>query len=828
MMKSKKLSPLAALLMVALMSSSFLEVAAQRRRAPQRKPGAVKRETPSPSPAASHAETAGETDRPVEELLSVEHYGLYLEVRNVGRLLMSGEVKEAIGALALIEPEAGKAMELVNFAAANEGMLGGARMVAATFPTRAELPLNLLAVQLPSPDHARLFEPKLRAFLNDQAKGNVMIASNVPTAHARGVGRAGKVKSDAVAAPSVVLRRAGSWLLWGEKSFTLRALRGNGRNLLANSRRYQNMRSRFASESIFVYLDVERVQKGWGMQMQAIQDEMQTAERESKASGARKPDDETNSTSAVESDVAEVEPAAQGVAPGPPVSQTSPNEDSVVTVKGPDAIEAGEGSVSPEEAQPPPPPTEEQLAMDRLSGLLFMGLYGGVTRMPGAVAAAGSFEGGSLVVKVAVENTPGVVNLIPFLPNIISGPPVTAETRAVAPADADVFIAGSLDWQCTFDATLSTAKEMEKRIEADMVTSSGAAPAGVEDEEQASIDATIVTIEKLFGFKFKGELLPALGSEIAFSAPFDYFDPPRFNPSEEEEKRESKPGPVVILSLNNPDAARRILPRLFAVMGFGAAVAPAPTEKREGFEIGSVGSLSYAFIDDFLLFGSDIRHVRHAVESYAHGRTLAFTENYREATGWQPPQRLLHVYVADALMRSIIRDARKMASGSTDPVVLAALAQLDIQPEASALATVNEGDLLLHELRLPVGLFRVFAVAGIIGTKEAPFISNEGMALFALQSIHAAQVSFRSDEENGRYATLEELRGAGSLEEHFLKHEEYKIEIIALGDRFEATATPVNYGKTGRRSFFIDQTGIARAADHKGRPATAQDPPVQD
>jgi hypothetical protein len=42
--------------------------------------------------------------------------------------------------------------------------------------------------------------------------------------------------------------------------------------------------------------------------------------------------------------------------------------------------------------------------------------------------------------------------------------------------------------------------------------------------------------------------------------------------------------------------------------------------------------------------------------------------------------------------------------------------------------------------------------------------------------------------------------------------------------KFELAATPIEYGKTGRRSFFLDSGGILRGADKQGAVATSADP----
>jgi hypothetical protein len=46
--------------------------------------------------------------------------------------------------------------------------------------------------------------------------------------------------------------------------------------------------------------------------------------------------------------------------------------------------------------------------------------------------------------------------------------------------------------------------------------------------------------------------------------------------------------------------------------------------------------------------------------------------------------------------------------------------------------------------------------------------------------------------------------------------------------RFELAAAPVQYGTSGRRSFFLDSSGKMRGADKQGAPATAADPLIEE
>src|SRR5205085_12690326 len=154
------------------------------------------------------------------------------------------------------------------------------------------------------------------------------------------------------------------------------------------------------------------------------------------------------------------------------------------------------------------------------------------------------------------------------------------------------------------------------------------------------------------------------------------------------------------------------------------------------------------------------------------------------------------------------------------------LAQLDMTPEPASYEATNEGDALVHEMRLPTNLLKAYAVAAMIGVKDAPVITNEAMAVYTLNRIQFAEHAFKVGKKKEHYGTLEELVAEKLIEKDFVEHLEYKLELNASADKFEATVTPKTYGKTGRRSFFINESGTIRAADHKGRPATAEDPPV--
>jgi hypothetical protein len=103
---------------------------------------------------------------------------------------------------------------------------------------------------------------------------------------------------------------------------------------------------------------------------------------------------------------------------------------------------------------------------------------------------------------------------------------------------------------------------------------------------------------------------------------------------------------------------------------------------------------------------------------------------------------------------------------------------------------------------------------------------NEAISRYTLQAIVSAEVTYRETTGNGSYGSLDQLLAEKLIQKDFLENHGYKIELIVAGTKFEATATPKEYGTTGRLSFFVDETGKVRGGDHNGAPANAGDQPI--
>lgn len=858
---SKRLTPLA-LACVLLATLPHAPASAQRRRQPAQtttttrttttRPGATapapRIETGAQAPNADAQSPAAqrrvEPNRAIEEMLSADAYGFYAEVRKLGTLAQMEEIKTGVAALQLLGDETKPLTDLVGFVEANSETLAGSRAVVVSLPTRGGLPQALVAIELPSVEAAIAFEPKLRRLLGQQTQiyrelvGDTQAA---PPSTRRAGKQAGREKPEprkADASP-FAFRRAGRWLLAADAPFTLKRLRGDeSASALSEDMRFQSARTRFGTDALFVYVDTTLAQQGWALQMQKAEDareaavKIQTEDLTDPRGVTDSVEDTTAPTvqtpiiiqqPAPTTDTSPVLVAVPSATPTPtdeaPVGETEAKVGEAATVKSEEIVEVRA-------------PTEEQVAARQFGGVL-SGLWGGIPRIPGAVALGVGLGGGNLAVRVAVENpSDGTINVIPFLPNVISGAPVTAEAAEVAPDDADIFFSTSLDWTQIYTSTLGTASlSPSYNMTANMIGGGeGEETSAASSEKPPTPDETIALIEKLFRFKFKEDLLPSLGNEVAISMPLDIFGGGLIGSpgKEKKEEKDSEPGFVVLISLNNPEKIREILPRVLAAFSFSMPdTGGGASERREGFEIRAEGGVAYAVINNFLVASTEVKAVRHVVDSFAARRTLATSNAYRDSTNWQAKQKLLQAYVSEALMRGATDDTKKRSGGSTDPVVRALLTQLDVPPLPASYEATNKGDVLVHELRVPVSMLKAYATAIMVSAKDAPVITGEAMAVYALNRIGYAQEEFKRDKKKERFGTLDELIAEELLEKDFLQQLEYKLELTVSGEKYEATATPKNYGKTGRRSFFVDEGGNVRGADHKGRPATAEDPPVE-
>lgn len=113
---------------------------------------------------------------------------------------------------------------------------------------------------------------------------------------------------------------------------------------------------------------------------------------------------------------------------------------------------------------------------------------------------------------------------------------------------------------------------------------------------------------------------------------------------------------------------------------------------------------------------------------------------------------------------------------------------------------------------------------------------NERFVIRSLRTISSAQATYAASTGNGNYGTLQNLGQAALIDSILAEGLKYGYiyetgRVLHTGTTpasFYAAARPVKYRKTGRKSFFIDESGVIRGADRGGAAATVNDPIVDD
>ena len=106
---------------------------------------------------------------------------------------------------------------------------------------------------------------------------------------------------------------------------------------------------------------------------------------------------------------------------------------------------------------------------------------------------------------------------------------------------------------------------------------------------------------------------------------------------------------------------------------------------------------------------------------------------------------------------------------------------------------------------------------------------NEVATIAILKSIREGQKIYKSNNP-GKYATLQDLLNLKLIEGQFQNGAAYgyQYDLQLAGNGYKVFVTPVRFGEhgTGHFSFYLDETGVIRAAPNEGRPVGAEAFPI--
>lgn len=142
-----------------------------------------------------------------------------------------------------------------------------------------------------------------------------------------------------------------------------------------------------------------------------------------------------------------------------------------------------------------------------------------------------------------------------------------------------------------------------------------------------------------------------------------------------------------------------------------------------------------------------------------------------------------------------------------------------------AIAGIVLGSLLLVSI-VPLGIISAIAIPNLLAARRA---ANEGTAISTLRVMSEAQSTyFATAGANAEYGEFDDLTRHRLIGPEMAAevHHGYRYELTVADNSYVMTATPVEYGQSGMRSFYVSEDGVVRGANKNGEVADEDDPPV--
>ena len=750
-----------------------------------------------------------------DTLLPANSYQVYAEVRNTGQLLKSSALNDALEPVLRLGGPEKEFLDAIEWLKAHADPLATSRLLVAVSAAKNDLPDLVMAIEFSSAEEAAKFEKPFDKFLPTMfppvTPPKVVIAAEkknpteqdkkVPTETEKRPAPTPQPSPEQKAPeslPGYYLQRAGSLLIVSSAPVQLKKLRPVDSKPWSDDPNFRVAYNRFAADPVFVFIDLKAIEKHREEQRKQIDEE------ERKAIEARKEREEKQAAAPEQAATPDVDPEER--------VELEASTQEKVAVFNPEA---------PTPTEAPKEPPETQMAMRALSSLSYA-LFNTPSVMPDGIGIGFAPDNESFDLRVLTVDTAGKTSdPVPFLSALRLGSPIAPQSPNVIPADSELVLTMSLDFPQIY-ARISAPRPLSLMTESTAVGDAG-----------MSGDGPVATLEQTLKIKLKDDLLPLLGSEVAISLPLaDYnpFAPTNISsaPAPQEQTKDSpltKVAPFIVVSVRDKEAMRKLLPKLVEGFAGKAAAALAQSEAREDTELVSyAGMFAYAFVGNFLVLSSDPATTRHVVDSYLKGATLSTDVQFRNYTRWQPHELQGQVYVSQAFMESYKGWANGSSARITDEA-RAYLNRLAMTGQPITYALSNDGLGTLHELHVPKNVILLAAAAEAAVDNPPETVKGEREATTILWNIWNAQRTYKEKNKSG-FASLDELIAAEALSKEVLEKTGYKFEVTVTAAGFAISAVPAEYGKSGKLSFYMDQTGVIRGGDHGGAPATATDPPV--
>jgi hypothetical protein len=747
-----------------------------------------KRPTPKPQPPATAVPTPAPT---FDTLVPASSYTIYGEVRGAGQVVRSSALIDLLEPILKLSGPPEEFKTVVKWLTAHSEEIMTSRLLVAAWPTvnAKQAPQTLIAIEFASAEDATKFAGTLNEFLP-----KIMPAPTPEPSpkSADGTNTTDKSKPVTPPDPGFHVQRMGSLIVITERPWTMKQLKPTGSKLLAEDPNFRAARNRFSTEPLFLYLDTKAMEREETERQKHFEEERRAEEEKIKREQAE----------------AKTEPKKSNESEEPafvPQKHVEPQLSTKTEI-------ASEGTKESQE------PDSASMALTAIGSAFFQG----ETSYPDGVAFALSFEGDSFDLRALLVNQSGAkADALPFVPLLITGPALSPEAPNIFPADTELLATMSLDLPQIYAAM---SKPQLKPV---YIRSQGP----VVETKEVQPESPFAAIEQRLKISLKDDLLPLLGSEVAVRLPMkdaNIIGMPGVGagaPNTTTDPQPNKAAPVLAIAVKDKEGLRALMPKLIDSLGFKGASSLMQTERREDTELVSFGDVvGYAFVGNFIVISSDVAATRYVVDSYLKHETLSSDIQFKNSIRWQP--RPLHgeLYISPALMDGLKAWTQQSSVLVTDQV-RSFLTRAGTVSQPITYSLSNEGLGPLHELHIPKNLI-LMAVTGISGeVNPTPVVQNERMAMGMMYQIVGAEEAYKQ-KNAGAYGTLEELMAADLIPKDTIEKSGYRFDLSVSGDKFEVSAVPLEYGKSGRLSLFLDQTHIIRGGDKSGASASASDPPI--
>jgi hypothetical protein len=519
-------------------------------------------------------------------------------------------------------------------------------------------------------------------------------------------------------------------------------------------------------------------------------------------------------------------------------------------------------------------------------GSMFSALLG--TAAIKSAALSSTFDREGVVDRLQINLDPAKKNLFTTL---FSGPKSEFKATQFIPAGTEIVVSHSLDWVKLYDeifvkmfyTELARAEAMHKysleqaRREEEararnqkppeqnweQIRQKAAAELTEEKLAQAVKDREARTDEEL-GFVLRDELAKDLGHEITVA-----YGIPKLVVAavDAEGKKKDDTGWAVFIGIKDRVATQQALIKAFAYFTGGmmnagnrddeqqnappktdeqrrqqrelrhqsaqAAWAMMPSEIYKKVELKSVFAAWLGFSDEYLIVADSKETIKQMLDLSDGGRALASDYNYSRALG-RIGSATTKVFIGPKMFDGMLNDF--LRSWVANPNVLDAdlsdKAPLNV-PATVAAALEADASSIKLEAFSPLGLAGTVAFWAMGSDVQRATERKENDARQKLWELRKAEKIYARKNKN-KYASLESLAKAKVtlFDVETLKREEdnykFAFKLKPHGKGYEATATPIKYGRQGRKSFFIDETDKLRVADKQGAVATASDEVIEE